>query len=1125
MNKYLCFLVLPFFLACIEKDRTSNFSKAENEALFTVLSDSITGITFLNDLKENTYMNGLFYEYYYNGGGVAVADFNNDGRQDIYFVNTLKDNSLYLNDGDMKFRDVTKISNAAGGYGFGTGVTLVDINNDGLMDIYYCKSGKISDPDKRKNELLINMGMDSNGIPKFENKASDYNLDFSGFSTQAAFFDYDRDGDLDMFLINHGIELYDDRDIAVLKDKGSQFRGERLFENKNGKFTDVTEKAGIINNMLGFGLGISIGDLNNDGWPDVYVGNDFSEKDHLYINNKNGTFNEVSLSAFGHISNFSMGNDIADINNDGFFDVLALDMMAEDNYTQKTSMSGMNPQKFYDHVNLGLHHQYMYNTLQLNRGVKPDTDMPMFSDVAQLAGISSTDWSWAPLIFDMNNNGNKDIFISNGIKRDFRNNDFVRYRKKKQEEVKENQSIDPVSYVNDMLGKMPYRQKKNYFYINGGQLSFQKIELEQPETNSNGAAYADFDNDGDLDIVVNNSSGLSFLYENNSIGNNYFKINLKGNKNNIDAIGSRVIIFTENGEQYADKYYTRGFQSAMADKIHFGLGELKVIDSVKVIWPDGTFAITGALKANQEVTFAYDEALHKSDNQLNLRSTYLFSDATEALGVDFVHKENEFDDFKIETLLPHRMSRLGPALTVADVNGDGLDDFFIGGAKGQGSALYLQTKTGKFEKDNRPFAKEKSQEDVGAIFFDADGDGDQDLYVVSGGTEMPSKKAYNRDRLYENIGNGNFILNKTALPNVDNNGLSVSVGDYDNDGDLDLFVGERSVPGKYGRPTRSYLLNNNSTKDKISFEDVTSNIFPGMKNHPMVAASVWTDINKNGMLELIIANEWGPMEIFEYNGESFVDLTTDYNLSDQVGWWSSIQIADIDKDGDMDIIAGNLGKNYKYKASEDAPFYMYVNDFDQNGIDDIVLGYKQDTAIFPVRGRQCSSAQMPFIKKEFESYDAFGKADVQDIYGEKLKEAISYRANQFASSIFINENGTFEIKPLDVMAQLSSTNEILYTDFDQDGKDDLLLLGNLYSSEVETPRNDASYGTLLLGDNSGNFSFVPNDQINLWENGDVKGAQLIEIAGQQAVLIAKNNAPVRLLLINKNQDQAIAARN
>ncbi len=1118
MKNIAFYLVIFLLVYACKKDNTiktkQTLSETEElEHLFTVLPPEKTGIFFLNELKENLSNNGLYYEYYYNGGGVAVADFNNDGLVDIYFVNSTTTNKLYLNIGGMRFNDITKLANAGGGYGFGTGVTLVDINNDGLMDIYYCKSGKLKDPNKRKNELLINLGIDSNGKPKFEDQAQKYGLDIPDFTTQATFFDYDKDGDLDMFLLNHGIDTYDENNLKNLITQKSDHRGNRLYKNNNGTFINVTDEAQIINTMIGYGLGVAIADLNNDSWPDIYVGNDFSEKDFLYINNQNGTFRETALEAFKHISNFSMGNDIADINNDGLLDIMAVDMMAEDNFSQKTSMSGMAPERFYRNTNLGLHHQYMYNTLQLNNGVNKETNTPMFSDIAQMSGVSSTDWSWAPLFFDMNNDGHKDLFISNGIKGDFRNNDFVNYRKAKQAEVIKNQSVEPKSYITDILSKMPSRKKKNYFYVNNGNLTFKKLDITQNTTNSNGAAYADFNNDGAIDIVVNNSSGMSFIYKNNATLNNYLKVKLKGSKQNLNALGARIELYSKSSQQTIENHFTRGFQSAMADAIHFGVKQDHTIDSLKVTWNDNTYHIVKNIKPNQTITVSYEDK-NILENKLVNPTEDLFTDITNQSGINFSHKENNFDDFEKEVLLPHRMSQLGPALAVADVNNDGLDDFFIGGAKDQKSALYIQTPTGTFKKNTNVFASDKKHEDVGAVFFDADNDGDQDLYIISGGTEFKPNDNYYTDRFYENKGKGNFVKNTLAIPHITSSGLHVSPSDFDKDGDIDLFIGGRIKPGFYGRPVNSYLLENISKDGTIRFIDATKKSIPELVEHTMVTASTWADIDQDEDPDLLIANEWGPIEVFINDSGVFSNKSVKYGLSEHIGWWSSITVNDIDNDGDLDIVAGNLGLNYKYKASFDKPFYLYVNDFDGNNTDDIVLGYSQENNIYPVRGRQCSSQQMPFIKKKFKTYNDFGSAKIEDIYGDKLKEGISYKATYFSSAILENKNGTFEFNAFDNNAQLSSVNKILIDDFNQDKSKDILLLGNLFGSEVETPRNDASYGFLLKGNGGTLFELVSNATANLWANGDVKDAAFITVAGSKSILIARNNDTLSVLKIN-----------
>ena len=1049
------FLILCLLASC-NHNNTPNSSqntlqnKPQEPKIFDVLSPSQTNINFRNIIKENIVMNGFAYEYLYNGGGVAVGDLNGDDLPEIYFTANLTDNKLYLNKGNLKFEDITIPAGVKGGYGLHQGITLVDINEDGKLDIYICKSGVFDDINLKRNELYINQGNNEQGIPIFKETAKEYGLDLPHYSTQAAFLDYDRDGDLDMFLLNHNVKAHEvQKRMESLRFEKEPLTSDRLFQNNQGKFIDVSESSGMINNAIGFGLGVAIGDVNNDQWPDIIVGHDYTEKERLYLNQKNGTFKEVMNQATGHTSTYSMGNDLADINQDGWLDFISVDMVSEFNYDIKASMSGMNPDQFNFLVDEGFHHQYMYNTLQLNNGHPDHSNVPLFSDIAAMTGLSSTDWSWAPLFMDMDNDGDKDLFVSNGIKRDFRNVDYLLYKDKRQKKYQE--ELTKVSeklkkplteiFIADLLSKMPVRKKDNYFYENQGNLSFSKKNNTWAPvalTASNGAAYADLDNDGDLEIVVNNTDDLSFIYKNNSVEQNlgnYLKVRLKGQKNNLFGIGSRVKLSIKDHSQTAEQYLTRGFQSAVAPELHFGLANQTKVDELLITWPDGKQQQLTNIKANQTITLEYTQAkMPKSQKKLPNR---IFADLSSNLKINYKHQENDFDDFERESLLPHKMSEEGPALAVGDLDGDGLDDLFLGASKDYVAKIFLQTPNGLFkESNNQPFNPSKTSEDVDALFFDVDQDDDLDLYVVSGGNEYQNANKNLQDRLYLNDGAGNFTQLESALPmSLKVSGSVVKAHDFDQDGDLDLFVGGRQIPGKYPFAASSFLLRNDSKKDQIKFTDVTAQKAAILKNLGMVTDALWIDINQDKQKELIIVGEWMSVKVLQNSGGTFKDISQSLGLDKHVGWWFAIEAGDFDKDGDQDLVIGNLGLNCKYQASIEEPFEVYAKDFDQSGSLDIVLSYHQEGELYPLRGRSCSSQQMPFLKKKFPSYHSFASANMNTVYGkENLNKALHYQATSFASTYFENQgNGSFKAKLLPPLAQISSIRNLIPADFDQDG--------------------------------------------------------------------------------------------
>ncbi|MBK8500837.1 MAG: VCBS repeat-containing protein [Saprospiraceae bacterium] len=1090
--------ILIFQVACTTDDPSS-------ATLFELLDVKHTGITFSNDVTESLENNILSYTNFYNGAGVALGDINNDGLVDIYLSANSRTGKLYLNRGDLEFIDITQGSGLDTIAGWKTGVTMVDINQDGFLDIYICRSGKTK-PILRGNLLFIN-----NGDQTFTESGSLYGLDSWSTSTQASFFDYDLDGDLDMYLLNHNIDPvreifknFHDQDI-------SRYTGDQLFQNDGGHFKEVDAFVGINRSKLGAGLGVAISDFNNDRYPDIYVCNDFVGRDYLYFSNGDGTFTESALQAMEHISYSSMGVDAADIDNDGLQDLFVLDMRSSTNYGRKTNMASMNPEAFYVLVDLKGHHQYMRNTLQLNNGDET------FSDIAPMAGVSSTDWSWAPLFADFDNDGWKDLLVTNGMRKNTNNKDFNSYKEERAKQEFSKQEPDYKGLALELLASIPPERVVNHIYRNKQGLAFEQINKDwgiTMPTYSNGAVYGDLDNDGDMDLVINNIDEVAHVYQNNAseISNNhYIRIALNGSPSNRNGIGAKIMVQAGEKKQFLEQYVSRGYQSSVDYTLHFGLGQSEVIDYLKVIWPDNKESELEHITADQLISVDYNSASYPKER--DEKSSLIFNDVTKSFGLDHRHQENNFDDFKREVLLPHKMSTFGPALAVGDINKDHLDDFFIGGAKGFEGAVYLQIENGSFIKMSQPgISGDLSYEDVDALFFDSDQDGDLDLYVVSGGSELPEGDSYYQDRLYINNGSGHFNRS-TSLPVIGTSGGVVRAGDLDGDGDLDLFVGGRLVPGKYPQPAHSYLLENR----KGIFVDITKDNASELLKPGMVTDALWSDYNRDGWKDLILVGEWMPITIFQNREGHLTRIKTDSTLASSTGWWFSIAEGDVNSDGRMDYILGNLGENYEYKAKANAPFRLYSKDFDRNGALDIVLSYFENDTLYPLRGKQCSSQQIPDLKKKFKDYNSFGLATLEDIYeADSLAGSDILEAKVFASGILMNFSDGFQLKALPALAQLSATFGIIYQDFDSDGLNDIVVAGNLFNSEVETPRSDAGKGLFLKGDGQGGFVPIRGYESGLVIEGDVKKLKSIRLGRPNAVhngiIVGVNDDLVKLIV-------------
>ena len=1103
---YFLVIITFFFSSCTNKINTVN--QIDNElTVFSSLSKENTGVDFSNFLKESDSLNYFTYPYIYMGGGVSVGDINNDGLDDLFFTGNMVPNKLFLNLGNLKFKDISSNAGISGDQRWYTGCTMADVNNDGLLDIYVSVSGQSENLKFKENQLFIN-----NGDLTFSEKSKEYGLNDSGQSVNATFFDYDNDGDLDVYVANYPRTPFQASTLQYkqLMSYVTDIQSDQLYRNDGARFTKVTEEAGV--KQYNLSLSATAADVNNDGWQDIYVSSDFNSPDSFYLNMKDGTFKNIINHAVNHTSFYGMGVDIADINNDCLLDILQMDMDAASNVRSKANMASMNPQLFEDIEEAGFKTQFMQNSLQLNNGVFAN-GYPEFSDISRISGVSSTDWSWAPLIADFDNDGFKDIFISNGTRREINNKDYFG------ELNKEKRHKD--SLLTKTLN-MPSEAIENFIFSNKKDLTFEKKNSKWgilDKTFSNGSSYSDLDNDGDLELIVNNIDAPASIYKNNSV-NNYIKLQFIGYKKNTFGLGTKATLFYNGQKQYQELTLSRGFQSSVSPKLNFGLNsDINSIDSIIVKWPNNRVNTIKNVSVDTLITVNYNQKNTHIADLHNVNTSKLFNSSPE-LPFKFKHTENDFDDFKIEVLLPHKTSGFGPNVSVGDLNGDGMDDFFMSGSFSNSSAIFFQNSTGGFTRQKFDFLrKDALNEDLGSLIFDADNDGDNDIYVVSGGNEFSYLSKNLQDRLYVNNGSGNFVKSENnTLPSMITSGQSVIGNDFDKDGDIDLFISGRLVPGNYPYPANSYLLENVSETGKPKFVNVTDTKAPFLQKLGLATSACFTDINGDGWEDIVVVGEWMPIKIFiNDEGNRFLEKSKDYGLSDTSGWWFSVKSADFDNDGDQDLIVGNLGLNYKYKAESDETFDIYFNDFDGNKKNDIVLSYFNDGKKYPVRGRECSSQQIPTIKKKFKDYDSFSKATLEDVYGEKLNKSLHYSVKSFSSIYLENKGGSFKTHKLPNEAQISPINQILIEDFDKDSHIDILVAGNLYGSEVETPRADAGRGLYLKGDSKGNFQPIKIRNSGLNINGDTKDLDIITIKDQKYILASKNNDFVQFIKINNKQ--------
>ena len=1090
MNKSYLFIII-LFLTIISSCEKNNTEK--NTIPFEKLSSETTGINFRNEITPNleTSENLFDYDYFYNGSGVGIADLNNDGLKDIFFTANQKDNKLFLNKGNLKFEDITNTSNININKGWSSGVTFGDVNNDGWLDIYISQGGPFS-PNKRKNILLIN-----NQDLTFSEKGEAYGLDDSGISTQSAFFDFDKDGDLDCVVMNENEffgydpttffkRLYYNKTILMQNSS-------HLYEQVDGKFINITEKAGLLSPT--FGLGLCISDINGDNWPDIYIANDYYVKDGMYINNQDGTFTNQIKESTKQISFYGMGVDIEDINNDNLSDIFVLDMASSDHVRSKTLMASMNTSNFDLITNkLDQHYQYMFNSMQLNMGNNK------YHNISHQLDIAKTDWSWAGLIFDYNLDGNEDIFVTNGYRKYGSDNDS---RIKINETKREYNNKVPLDMKKTLYDELPSEKLPNLLYKNGDNLNFKEVgstsSIIEPSF-SNGAAYADLDNDGDLEIIVNNIDEDAFVYKNLSIENklgNYLKIKTEGILS--ESFAKATIYFGKESRTKESKR-VRGYLSSVSDEILFGLGKTSKIDSIKVKWSSGNQQTLYNINANKTIIVKEQEGLKRVLDK-NVKNDYIFQ--KEDRIIEYSHIENNYNDFSKEILLPYKQSTLGPFINKGDVNNDGIEDIFIGGAYNQASQLFISTNTGYLKKELESFEKDSNYEDMESIFVDIDNDNDLDLYVVSGGNEFNNRANELTDRIYLNDGQGNFKRDfQDDLKNYTISGKSVTSIDFDNDGDKDIIVGNRIQTKKYPIHEPSIIYENKSGK----LYNNTYNIAPDFENFGIVNKVITTDFNNDGWSDFIAVGEWTNIGLFLNERGTFRNINSENKLDDLYGLWFNIQETDMNNDGYKDYIIGNIGKNSKYKTSKDKPLKIFGSDFDGNGTHDLVLSYKYEGNYVPLRGKECSTQQMPFISEKLPTFEEFANASIEDIYGEEIVDAYERKVTSFESVLLINEGkNQFTLQKLPPLAQSIPiiTSDII--DINKDGYEDVIIAGNIYNTEVETPRLDNQFALILVSDKKKNYNVIGPETSGLYLSGNTKSIKVINDE-KLKILVANNNS-------------------